>query len=69
MRRFHVRRAEPADRSFILALVPRLAEFGPPWWRDPEQMTRRVREVLGAVLNDTPASSAVLVAHSLESAE
>jgi GNAT superfamily N-acetyltransferase len=33
-----VRPARPEDAEFILALVPQLLAFGPPSWRDIEQM-------------------------------
>ena len=45
-----IRQATPRDEAEILALVPRLVEFGVPSWRDAQQMTEvdrsKIREVL-----------------------
>jgi ribosomal protein S18 acetylase RimI-like enzyme len=45
-----IREATPEDHSFILALVPELAAFGPPPWRDAAELTaldeRFLREAL-----------------------
>lgn len=57
-----VRPAREGDAEFILALVPRLVEFGPPPWYEAARMTATDREVLGRVLEETPAGSAVFVA-------
>ena len=57
-----VRPARAEDTEFILALVPRLVEFGPPPWYEAERMTATDREVLGRVLEATPADTAVFVA-------
>lgn len=42
-----IRRAVAADAVAILDLVPQLVEFGPPAWRDSEQMTRTDTAVIG----------------------
>ena len=53
-----IRPASVADRDFILSLVPRLAEFGPPTWRDPAQMTATDLRILSDRLaNPTPATA------------
>ncbi len=36
-----IREATAADRDFILSLVPRFADFGPPLWRTPQQIIER----------------------------
>jgi GNAT superfamily N-acetyltransferase len=59
-----IRPAQPGDREAILALVPRLAEFGPPPWRDADTMTVAIRRVLSSVLADPPPDSAVFVAEN-----
>lgn len=57
-----IRPATAADRAFILNLVPRFVEFGPPAWRDSEQMTVKNQQVVTTAL-DAPASDAqILVA-------
>jgi N-acetylglutamate synthase-like GNAT family acetyltransferase len=38
-----IRRATSDDMDWILALVPRLHEFGPPPWRTVEQMNTAER--------------------------
>jgi hypothetical protein len=32
-----IRPAKSSDHGFILSLIPRLVEFGPPTWRDISQ--------------------------------
>jgi GNAT superfamily N-acetyltransferase len=55
----HVRRAAGTDVGAILALVPRLVEFGPPPWRDAGAMTETDLAVIGDALRrldlDDPA--------------
>lgn len=50
------------DKDFILSLVPRLAAFGPPAWRKPEQMIAVDTEVLLHKLNDQPEGTAIFIA-------
>jgi ribosomal protein S18 acetylase RimI-like enzyme len=57
-----VRPAREDDREFILALVPRLMEFGPPPWYDASQNVATDLETIGGVLQETPAGTAVFVA-------
>lgn len=57
-----VRKATAADADFVISLVPRLVEFGPPSWRDPQQMIRTDAQVLAARLSDPPDDFAVLIA-------
>jgi GNAT superfamily N-acetyltransferase len=55
----HVRRAVETDVDAILALVPRLVEFGPPPWRDVDSMMETDLAVIGDALQhvhvDDPA--------------
>ncbi|HZB45487.1 MAG TPA: GNAT family N-acetyltransferase [Pyrinomonadaceae bacterium] len=57
-----VRPARDEDGEFILALVPRLMEFGPPPWYDAAQMVATDLETIGRVLKEPPANTAVFVA-------
>jgi GNAT superfamily N-acetyltransferase len=56
-----VRRASRADADAVLALVPRLVEFGPPRWRDAEQMTSTDLDVIAAALRCEGDDPAVIV--------
>lgn len=59
-----VRPAREGDREAILGAVARLAEFGPPPWRAPEELvageTRAVREYFAG----PPAGTLMLVAEA-----
>ena len=57
-----VRRATPADRTWILPLAPRLIEFGPPPWRPVSAMNQAVTEAIDRALVATPPGSVVFVA-------
>jgi GNAT superfamily N-acetyltransferase len=57
-----VRESEPADREFIMGLVPELLAFGPPAWRDARQMTPVDASVIGAAVDGRSPGSTVLVA-------
>jgi ribosomal protein S18 acetylase RimI-like enzyme len=57
-----IRTAERRDRDFILSLVPRLMEFGPPPWRDAGQMTATDKEVIEQVLLTNPPGTIILLA-------
>jgi ribosomal protein S18 acetylase RimI-like enzyme len=57
-----IRIAEARDGDFILSLVPRLMEFGPPPWRPAAQMTATDMEVIEKVLLTRPDGTIVLVA-------
>jgi GNAT superfamily N-acetyltransferase len=57
-----VRAARPADRDFIVSLVPRLRAFGPPPLRPPEAVDRAEREALERALDALPEGSALFVA-------
>jgi ribosomal protein S18 acetylase RimI-like enzyme len=57
-----VREATPADSEFILSLVPRLAEFGPPRWRDAGDMTATDVRVVSGKFASMPEGTAMFVA-------
>jgi GNAT superfamily N-acetyltransferase len=57
-----VRPAREDDRDFILALVPRLMEFGPPPWYDAARNVATDLETIGGILREMPEGTAVLVA-------
>jgi GNAT superfamily N-acetyltransferase len=58
----HLRRAAEADAGAVLALVPRLVEFGPPPWREAAAMTETDLAVIGASLARPGDDPAVFVA-------
>ena len=60
-----VRSALPADRGFVLGLVPRLADGFPlPPWRTQEDVVRVESGLLDAALEVMPAGSALLIAET-----
>jgi ribosomal protein S18 acetylase RimI-like enzyme len=53
--KIHIRPASSSDLEFIISLLPRLAEFGPPAWRNSAQMLDTDIQVLrDALLNTSP---------------
>jgi GNAT superfamily N-acetyltransferase len=54
--------ARVGDGDFILALVPRLAEFGPPPWRDADVMTTAEQAVIADALAAPKPDEVILVA-------
>ena len=61
-----IRPASPADREFVISLMPRLVEFGPPAWRDPAQMTAHDTGVINESLLDPKPGTAVFVAEDAD---
>lgn len=61
-----VRAATPADRPFVLALVPELLAFGPPAWRRPEQMLETDALVIGRVLDGQSEGASLLIAEGAD---
>ena len=57
-----IRQARPDDKDFVISLLPRLVEFGPPPWRDPARMTETDVRVLSESLSAPPPDVSVLVA-------
>ncbi|HEV2899962.1 MAG TPA: GNAT family N-acetyltransferase [Pseudaminobacter sp.] len=57
-----VRRASELDAAAILALVPRLVDFGPPPWRDTAEMTEADLSVIADALTSMSDDPAIFVA-------
>jgi ribosomal protein S18 acetylase RimI-like enzyme len=58
----NVRPATVGDKEFILSLVPRLIEFGPPSWRDPVHLTEVDTQILRDKLHQQPPGTAIFIA-------
>lgn len=61
-----IRQARPEDREFIISLLPRLVEFGPPPWRDPAEMTATDVQVLSESLSLQSPDVAIYIAEDDE---
>jgi GNAT superfamily N-acetyltransferase len=61
-----IRPASDADRDFVISLMPRLVEFGPPRWRDAEQMTAHDTRVITESLLDPTPDTAVFIAEDAD---
>jgi GNAT superfamily N-acetyltransferase len=61
-----IRDAGPRDHEFVLGLVPQLHAFGPPGWRDPEQMAAVDERVITDALEGRSPSACVLVAETTQ---
>jgi ribosomal protein S18 acetylase RimI-like enzyme len=59
-------RATAADQESVLALLPRLLEFGPPPWRDAGRMNLTDRKVITAALASETDDPIVMIAVSKE---
>ena len=57
-----IRLASLRDKDFILSLVPRLVEFGPPTWRDVPQMITTDIQVLSEKLINQSSDIAIFIA-------
>ena len=57
-----IRPATIDDKDFILSMVPRLVEFGPPRWRDKEKLVAFDRKVLDNELSNPHGDDAIFVA-------
>jgi ribosomal protein S18 acetylase RimI-like enzyme len=64
-----VRAARASDGEFIIPLVPRLAEFGPPPWRDAAVMTAAEGDVIAEALRAPAADEAIFVADGGDDAQ
>jgi GNAT superfamily N-acetyltransferase len=58
----HIRPASLADKEFIISLLPRLIEFGPPSWRNRAQMIEVDTRILIDKLTNQPAGTAIFIA-------
>ena len=56
------RRASIRDKEFIIALLPRLEEFGPPPWRERSQMLATDIQVLSETLSNESPGTAIFIA-------
>jgi GNAT superfamily N-acetyltransferase len=50
------------DKEFIISLLPRLEEFGPPQWRDVDEMLATDIQVLSDKLNNIHPDTAIFIA-------
>jgi ribosomal protein S18 acetylase RimI-like enzyme len=57
-----IRRARPDDAGWIVALAPRLHEFGPPAWREVDSMNAAVQADLTRELANPGPGAAILAA-------
>lgn len=57
-----IRPASRTDKEFVISLMPRLVEFGPPAWRDAEHMTAFDTGVITESLLNPKPGTAVFVA-------
>ena len=57
-----LRRARPEDAAAVMALVARLVAFGPPPYRNAEQMVRGVRAKIAAAIDAAADDPMVMVA-------
>ena len=58
----HIRPATIHDRDFIMSLVPRLIEFGPPTWRDVPAMIATDAQIITAKLSNNSPGDAIFIA-------
>lgn len=61
-----VREATAADTEFILSLVPRLAQFGPPPWRDAADMTATDLRVVADKIAAAPEGTTMYIAEDAD---
>ena len=59
---FRIRAFIPADREFILSLVPRFSEFNLPEWRDANEINNTNRNALINAIDQPEQDVAILVA-------
>ena len=57
-----IRSATINDKEFILSLLPRLEEFGPPPWRDATRMLATDIQVLSDALMNTSPETVIFIA-------
>ena len=62
MNGIRVREATPDDHEFILSMVPRLAAFGPPPWRDADDMTAVDLRVVNEKFATAPEGTTMYIA-------
>ena len=60
--KIRIRPASVNDQAFILSLLPRLVEFGPPTWRDVPQMIATDMQVVSEKLMNPSTDVAFFIA-------
>ena len=58
----HTRPATIKDQDFIISLLPRLTEFGPPSWRDLTAMISTDTQIMIDKLNNRPEGTVIFIA-------
>ena len=64
--KIRTRPAAIGDKEFIISLLPRLVEFGPPSWRDVSQMIATDTQVLSDRLLSQSPGTAIFIAEDAE---
>jgi ribosomal protein S18 acetylase RimI-like enzyme len=59
-----IRQARRSDEAFILATASRLAAFGLPAWRTPDELVEGERRTLRAFFASAPAGAELLIAEA-----
>jgi GNAT superfamily N-acetyltransferase len=59
-----IRHAVPEDRAFVLASAQRLASFGPPVWRTPDEIVGREAQTLETFFDAPLPGATLLIAES-----
>jgi ribosomal protein S18 acetylase RimI-like enzyme len=57
-----IRTASVEDKEFIISLVPRLTEFGPPSWRDAAHLTAFDTQILNERLESQAEGTIIYIA-------
>ena len=57
-----IRPAGRSDQAFVHRVTGRLAAFGPPSWRTPDEIVEAERRTLDAFFVDPPSGAALLIA-------
>jgi len=65
-RSIRVRPARAADRAFVLGTAARLADFGPPGWRTPDEIVDGEARTLRDFFESPDDGSALLIAETGE---
>jgi ribosomal protein S18 acetylase RimI-like enzyme len=60
--KIQTRPASISDKEFIISLLPRLAEFGPPVWRNASQMLATDTQVLNDMLTNESPDTVIFIA-------
>ena len=60
--KIQTRPASISDKEFIISLLPRLEEFGPPPWRDGAQLLATDIQVMSDKLMNQPPGTAIFIA-------